>query len=222
MSVREKILSQADARRVYDRIGRAQDTQAFYEDRATAEVVAHAHLESAHAVFEFGCGTGRFAEGLLARRLPADAVYRGVDVSPVMVELARARIARFGERATVRQTEGGPPTDEPTAAYDRFLSSFVLDLLSEDAIEQVLAQAHRMLRPGGLLGLCSLTPGFTLASRLFTWFWTGLHSLHPALVGGCRPIELLRFLPDTRWVVRHQARVSPFGVPLEAVVAERV
>lgn len=216
------ILTPAEARRVYDRIGRAQDTQAFYEDRATAEALACADPGSAHAVFEYGCGTGRFAETLLAERLPPDAVYRGVDVSPVMVDLARTRLARFGERAGVRLTEGGPPSDEPTAAYDRFFSNFVLDLLSERDAERVVAEAHRILRRGGLVALCSLTEGFTLPTRVFAWVWMRLHALRPALVGGCRPIELLRVLPETQWRIRHHARVSPLGVPLEAVVAEAV
>jgi trans-aconitate methyltransferase len=87
-----KTLSTAAARRIYDRIGRTQDSQAFYEDRATEEAIAHSKLESAHSVFEFGCGTGRFGERLLERHLPSDAIYRGVDLSPVMVKLAGKRL----------------------------------------------------------------------------------------------------------------------------------
>jgi SAM-dependent methyltransferase len=217
-----KMLSPDAARRVYDRIGRMQDCQAFYEDRATAEVVAHSKLESAHSVFEFGCGTGRFAESLLARHLPKDTIYRAVDLSPVMVRLSDARLAPFGERASVRLTDGGPPADEPSEAYDRFFSNFVLDLLSEEEIGRVIGEAHRLLRPGGMLGLCSLTKGFTVVSRPIVWVWTRVHSFRPSLVGGCRPIEILAFLPAGRWLVRHHARVATWGVPLEAVVAERV
>jgi ubiquinone/menaquinone biosynthesis C-methylase UbiE len=99
-------LSPAAARSVYDRIGRAQDAQAFFEDKATDELVAHLKLESARSVFEFGCGTGRFAASLIARHLSEEAVYRAVDLSPVMVELARGRLARYAERASVRLTEG--------------------------------------------------------------------------------------------------------------------
>jgi ubiquinone/menaquinone biosynthesis C-methylase UbiE len=215
-------LSPTAARRVYDRIGRAQDLQAFVEDRASAEILGHAELVSARAVFELGCGTGRFGDVLLTRYLPDDATYRGVDVSPVMVELARARLARFGDRARVRVTEGNATADAPSASCDRFLSNFVLDLLAEAEIERVLADAHRMLRPGGLLGLCSLTTGSTLPSRAFVALWMRIHAFNPALVGGCRPLELLRFLPGTRWRVMHHARITRLAVPLEAVVAERV
>jgi SAM-dependent methyltransferase len=215
-------LSHAAARRVYDRIGRMQDSQAFYEDKGTDEVIAHSKLESAFSVFEFGCGTGRFAEFLLANYLPENAAYQAVDVSPVMVELARQRLARFGERAKVRLTGGEPPADEEPGRYDRFFSNFVLDLLSEREIGRVIENAHRLLRPGGILGLCSLTKGYTVMSRAFVWVWTRIYSFRPSLVGGCRPVELLKFLPSEHWLVRHHARIALWGVPLEAVVAERV
>ena len=83
-----RTLSPAEVRRIYDRIAKALDTQAFYEDRATKELVAHLDLPSTRSVFEFGCGTGRFAHDLLAHRLSASASYRGADLSPVVVRLA--------------------------------------------------------------------------------------------------------------------------------------
>ena len=215
------MLSPSEARRVYDRIGRTQDTQAFYEDRATSQLVAHLDLATAGAVFEFGCGTGRFAESLLRDHLRDDAIYRAVDVSPVMVALAAQRLACFGSRASVKLTDGGPPTDEPSGFYDRFVSNFVLDLLSLDDIARVIHEAHRMLRPGGLLGLAGLTPGFTPASRVFGWLWARVHAWRPALVGGCRALDLSQFLPEAEWEVRHHARVAPLGIALEAVVAAR-
>jgi len=213
-------LTPAAIRRIYDRIGRAQDTQAFYEDRATAQLIAHMALPDAHAVFELGSGTGRFAETLFAHHLPADARYRSRDLSPVMVDLARKRLARFGERARVDLTDGAPPSDEPTGAYDRAFANFVLDLLPNGAIPATIAELHRLLGPGGLLGACSLTPGFTPASRLVARVWIGLHSLRPSLTGGCRPIELATYFSGDRWMIRYQARLAPWGVPLAVVVAE--
>jgi hypothetical protein len=97
----------------------------------------------------------------------------------------------------------------------------VLDLLSKDEIGAVIDEAHRLLRPGGMLSLCSLTEGFTAASRAFIWIWTRVHSFRPSLVGGCRPLELLTFLSKQHWHVRHHARIVHWGVPMEAVVAER-
>lgn len=215
-------LSRAQARQVYDRIGAWQDTQAFYEDRATGLLVRHGAFEAARHVLEFGCGTGRFASRLLAGPLPADATYRALDVSPVMVTLARAKLARFGPRAEAVLTDGAPPGGEPAASFDRFVSCFVLDLLPEADIAAVLGEAHRLLVPGGLLCVSSLSCGAGPLSRLLARAWSQLHALRPALVGGCRPLDLLAWLPPERWKLRHHEKLAPFGVPSEAVVAARI
>ena len=180
----------------------------------------HLDLSAAQAVYEFGCGTGRFAARLLATELPAAASYRAIDLSPAMVDLARRRLAPFGPRATVELRNGGPPSSE-AASCDRFVSNFVLDLLSVDDIRGVIAEAHRMVVAGGLLGLSSLTPGFSPATRFVARLLSGIHTLRPHLIGGCRALELLDFLPQSQWRVRHVARIAALGVPLQAVVAER-
>ena len=221
-SVAARVLSREQARRVYDRIGALQDTQAFYEDRATRIVIEHGDFGAAHRVLEFGCGTGRFAARLLSERLPADATYRALDLSPTMVQLARTKLQTFAPRAEVVLTDGAAPTDEPTASRDRFVSNFVLDLLAEDDIAAVVSEAHRILVPGGLLCVCSLSVGAGGLSRLVSRAWSRLHALNPALVGGCRPLELLDWFPSPRWRIRHHARLTPFGVPSAVVLAERI
>jgi ubiquinone/menaquinone biosynthesis C-methylase UbiE len=215
------ILTREQARRVYDRIGAHQDSQAFYEDRATGLLIEHGEFGSAHRVLELGCGTGRFALRLLAEHLPADAHYRGLDLSPVMVRLAQERLAPFAARAEVVLTDGSPPAAEPTASRDRFVSSYVLDLLSEEDIAAVLREAHRILAPGGLLCLTSLSTGIGALSRFVSGTWSRVHALRPALVGGCRPLDLTAWVSSSAWLVRHHAKVAPFGVPSEVLVAER-
>ena len=66
-------LTHEQARRVYDCIGRCQDTQPTVERRAVDELVARGAFGEAGAVFEFGCGTGRLARRLLARLRPSTA-----------------------------------------------------------------------------------------------------------------------------------------------------
>ena len=125
-------LTPEQARRVYDRIGRAQDWQRFYEDAATAELVAHADFDTAHAVVELGCGTGRFAAALLAGYLPADASYVGVDLSPRMVALASDRLGPWRHRAAVTLVDGGATLPAADGGADRFVANYVFDLLGPE------------------------------------------------------------------------------------------
>ena len=216
-----RTLSHGEARRVYDRVGEKLDSLPFYEDRATDELARCGSFGSAGSVFEFGCGTGRFAARLLRDHLPESASYRAVDQSSTMVRVARACLEPFGERVEIAQTDGKPPSDQPSEAFDRFVSTFVFDLLSEQDIRSVLKQAHRDLRPSGLLCLASLSTGSTRLSRMVARLWSGIHRLHPSLVLGCRPIELTPFLPEPDWRIAHHIALTPFGLPAEVVVAER-
>jgi ubiquinone/menaquinone biosynthesis C-methylase UbiE len=219
--VRTRTLSHAEARRAYDRIGPLQDSQAFYEDVATSLLLRHGDFPSAHSVFEFGCGTGRFAQRLLEEQLPPDARYRGVDLSPRMIGLAQARLRTWAPRAEVQLTGGGPPTDEPSASCDRFVSNYVFDLLAIEEIEAVLREARRMLEPGGLLCTTGLSTGIGPGSRAMARAWSWVQARAPSLVGGCRPVDVRPLLPAGGWEVRHHSKLVRFGVASEVLVARR-
>lgn len=215
------MLTREQARAFYDRFGARQDGQGFYEDPATRELVAHAGFERAGAVFELGCGTGRFAAELLAHYLPSAARYAGCDLSPTMIELARGRLRPFGDRAEVRLTDGSPPLDLSDASVDRFVSNYVLDLLPADDVRQLLREAHRVLTPDGRLCLVSLTHGVTVLSRLVSRLWTRVHAWRPDLVGGCRPLALRDFAAADAWTLEHHRVVVAWGVPSEVLVARK-
>lgn len=215
------MMAREEIRAFYDRFGRRQDRQGFYEDTATADLVAHAEFKEANAVFEFGCGTGRFAEGLLAHQLPEGATYTGCDLSSTMIDLARGRLKPFGDRVHVELTDGSVRLDKPDAAFDRFVSNYVLDLLPAEDVALLVQEAHRMLTPDGCLCLVSLTHGVTFLSRLVSQVWVRVHRWRPNLVGGCRPIELQDFVVDGPWKVEYRNVVVAWGIPSEILVARK-
>jgi len=215
------MLSYQQAKSFYDRFGKKQDSQGFYEDVATEALIRNAQFDRAGAVLEFGCGTGRFAELLLERHLPAGARYVGVDISDTMVALARERLDRFGQRAKVYLSHGSPRLDFEAAAFDRFVSNYVLDLLTHEDNRTAIQEAWRVLSEGGLLGITSLTHGFSTVSRMVAGIWTAIHAIRPSLVGGCRPIRLRELVTEPGWKIRHNDRLSCYGVPSEILVAEK-
>ncbi len=161
------LLSHDEAKAFYDRFGARQDKQAFYEDAALDRLVANSRFEEARAVFEFGCGTGRLAERLLARHLPDGAAYTGVDSSATMVALAVERLARWPAKVTI--SDGGMTLPAPGRAFDRIVATYVLDLLSEADGQALIAEAHRTLMPGGLLCVAGVTHGVAACFRSRLW-----------------------------------------------------
>jgi ubiquinone/menaquinone biosynthesis C-methylase UbiE len=216
-----RVLTHEQAQAFYDRMGNKQDWQAFYEAKAIHYLIAHASFETAQAVFEFGCGTGALAESLLTSHLSPSSRYVAVDSSTTMIRLAQARLARFGSQVQVQQTDGSLQFDAPSGSYDRFVSTYVADLLSTSDITALFCEAHRLLLPGGRLCLVSLATGTGLFSHLVVSAWTGLHRLSPTLVGGCRPLELQALLEVRSFQVEYVRTVVAFGIPSEVVIAQR-
>lgn len=217
--VKPRGLSPAETVKLYDAWGARQDGAGYYEDAAVAEVARFADFERARAVVEFGCGTGRFAEALLANRLPSGATYWGCDVSETMSRLSRERLSRFGARATVWTSAGEAALPLAAGCADRFVSNYVLDILSQAEIRAVIGEAARVLTPDGLLCLTGLTHGKGAVSKLWTAFWNLRFDLNPKWVGGCRPVALLEFLGA--WEVVHHAVVVARGISSEVVVARK-
>ncbi len=212
-------LSPREAACVYDRIGRLQDWQSLYEGPAIAELLRAGNFAKARSVYELGPGTGALAERLLSDYLPKDARYRGVDVSPKMVRLARERLHRWAERARIDLVDGSLPLPGPDGGYDRYLAAYVFDLLAPGYSVRVLEEARRLLGQAGLLCLVSLTPGRSGSSRLVSAGWRRLWQLDARIVGGCRPIDLAPLLIAAGWEIRHRSVVQAWSVSSEIVVA---
>jgi len=211
----------ADAKRFYDRLGRWQDTQGWYESHAVADMVAAADLATARAVGEFGCGTGKLAAELLASVLPEDARYVGFDVSETMVELARAKLRPWRGRALVVRTGGPPSVPVREGALDRLIAIYVLDLLDQADSARFVAEARRTLVPGGRLGIVSLTCPDRGLARVVARLWSAVRAWRPGLVGGCRPIDVAPLLPAADWAVEHRRTITQMLVSSQIVVATR-
>lgn len=98
-------------------------------------------------VLEIGAGSGAMAAEVLDR-YPAVTAMTVTDVDPAMVEVAAARLARHGARASTQQADA---TALPFAdgTFDVVLSWVMLH--HTVGWEQAVAEALRVLKPGGHL-----------------------------------------------------------------------
>lgn len=211
-----------EARDFYDKLGPHEDLESSFQDRVFDRLVAEARFGEARSVFELGCGTGRFAKRLFEQELSPSARYVGVDVSGRMVGLAREKLEPWAGRAEVLQTEGELRFAFDAGGFDRFVSTYVLDLLSEEDIETALDEAWRLLGADGLLCVISLSFGETPVSHAIARTWDAISGKFPAHLGGCRPIRLGEFLSAERWQVEHDETVTVLAVPSDVVIARRV
>jgi len=124
----------------YDRVADPQT-------RWGAAVLDRLELSGDETVLDAGCGSGRVTESLV-EHLPRGRVV-AIDASPSMVEAARARLARFGDRVAYVVADVGRPFDVPGGPVDAILSTATFHWVPDhDALFRNLAA---VIRPGGRL-----------------------------------------------------------------------
>jgi S-adenosylmethionine-diacylgycerolhomoserine-N-methlytransferase len=101
-------------------------------------------------VLEIGCGTGRNLIAA-ARRWPKVRCY-GLDISEAMLATARAKAAR----SPIGFAQGDAAAFDPqalfgVACFDRVFMSYTLSMIPD--WQGAIAQAHRVLAPGGTLSI---------------------------------------------------------------------
>ncbi len=98
-------------------------------------------------ILDLGCGPGRCLAAL-KRAFPASEL-TGLDLSPFMLELARDRLAAGGGASLVHADARETPFEERT--FDAITAIHLLGHVPRGAALAVLAEARRLLAPGGRL-----------------------------------------------------------------------
>jgi trans-aconitate 2-methyltransferase len=104
-------------------------------------------LTGDETVLDAGCGSGRVTERLLERLPRGHAI--ALDGSPSMVDAARERLARFGDRVTCVVADLGSPLPLAAASVDAVLSTATFHWVPDHAA--LFANLAAVMRPGAPL-----------------------------------------------------------------------
>jgi len=171
-------------------------------------------------VADLGCGTGRTAAWLRDRGV---AVIDGVDVTPEMLERARAR----GAHDTLAEADV-TDTGLAAGAYDLVISSLVDEHL--DALVPFYAEARRLAASGALFVNVSFHPHFIIASGMPTHFTnaageeiaitTNVHlvsdQIQAGRAAGWALAEMRERLIDDEWIALKPSWERHRGLPISA------
>ncbi|GAD50143.1 hypothetical protein NT2_07_01430 [Caenibius tardaugens NBRC 16725] len=167
-------------------------------------------------ILEFGCNVGGSSVVLAA--LGADVT--AIDVDPDMIGVAQANIARhhMDGRAQARHVTDTRQLPFESAAFDLVIANSVLEYVDPDHLDQIMAELHRVVRPGGLMFICGTASRLAmreihsrrwLVNFVPRWLdrWTGM-----PLQRGLSPMHLARCLKgrfvacsQSRWLVARRA-----------------
>lgn len=168
-------------------------------------------------ILEIGFGTGHSLVALAEAVGPAGRVI-GMDISEGMLSVAAARVQKKGlaDRVSLHRGDAIDLHFLPPASLDGIFMSFTLELFDTPDIPCVLAECHRLLKPGGRLVVVSMSrpepPG--MAVRLYEW----LHDRLPSFAD-CRPILARQAVRQGGFSVKEASLASVWGLPVEIVLA---
>jgi len=103
-------------------------------------------LERSYRIADLGCGGGGTTLEVL-RRAPLGSIVHGFDVSPALIESARARTPADERALAFAQVDVSSAAAVPDQPYDRLLSRFGIMFYDDPTV--AFANLSRWLAPGG-------------------------------------------------------------------------
>ena len=198
----------------YRRIASLYDAWAWLtESKARDRCLAMAAIQDGESVLEVAVGTGLAFEKILEAN--SSGRNEGIDLTDAMLERAERRAAATGHTNFRLRTGDAYTLDFSDDGFDVLINNYMFDLLPERDFPHVLGEFKRTLRPGGRLVMVNMTEG----ERWYNGIWPLIYRVNPALLGGCRGVQVVPHLTAAGFEAIERAYLSQFTFPSEVIAA---
>lgn len=207
--------TKAQAKASYDRLSAIYDLFAFFEQGARNLGLKRLDIQPGETVLEIGSGTGHCLI-TIAEIVGEGGRVNGLDLSSGMLRVSQRWLGKAGFRRRVALTCGDAcQLPYPEDQFDAIFMSFTLELFDTPEIPRVLAEIQRILKPGGRIGVISMSKedGHSWLLRFYEWF----HLKFPRYAD-CRPIYVEQSIREAGFEIRHKERIILWDLPGEIVV----
>ena len=208
--------SKKESRENYDRISKFYDyTEGIFEKKYIDMALKYLDIKQGEAVLEIGFGTGN-ALIKIADQVGQSGMVNGIDISPKMVDLAYRKVKNKSLSDRIKLTCGdAAKLPYSNNRFDAVFLSFTLELFDTPEIPEILKEVKRVLKPGGRLGIVSLSKDNekSLFLRLYEWS----HIKFPKYID-CRPIFTAYLIKKAGFYITLLKKAKIFLAPIEIVI----
>ena len=213
----DAVVPQSEIGSLYDGISRFYDVWGkLTESRARERALELADIKDGATVLEVAVGTGLMFEQIVRRNPGGKNI--GVDLSKGMLEKARRRLAKLGEKNYSLSIGDAAALEIGSDSVDVLVNNYMFDLLSFEEMDRVLAEFRRVLKPGGKMVLVNMTKGRGIGGGIYDW----VYRLFPRAMGGCRGVEFSGRLGRLGFRVERREFVRQMLFPSEVILARKV
>ncbi len=167
-----------------------------FEFRNHRRAIDKAKIGPTDKVLEVAVGPGRaFLE--IVKQLDQDNIACGVDAAPRMLAIAQLTLMAAGYDNFDLSEGDARKLDFADDTFDVLYNAYMLDLIPFADIPGILAEFHRVLKPGGLLVLLNMSKKDDEKMSWYERLYGGLPGsfvLH--VMGACRPVLMGRFVEE--------------------------
>jgi len=196
----------------YNRIASIYDLFGILmESKARQRALEIAAIQDGEKVLEVALGTGLNFVEILKRN--CHGWVEGVDVSAKMLEKARRRIARVGQKNYTLHLCDCRHLPFENESFDIVMSEYLLDILPVEDFIPILVEFERVLKKGGRIVMVHMTKG----EKKWNHIYETIYKLKLPLLAGCRGVLAKPFLEATGFKEFHREFVSQIGFPSEVI-----
>jgi len=182
------------------------------ESKARQRAIDMAAIKNGEKILEVAFGTGlNFVE--ILKRNPQGWV-NGIDVSMKMLERARKRISKTGQKNYTLYLGDGRHLPFEHGTFDVLMTQYLLDILPVEDFIPILLEFRMVLKEGGRIVVVNMTKG----GRWLNKIYEGIYKLKPPLLAGCRGVMAQPFLEEIGFKEFQREFVSQLGFPSEVVL----
>lgn len=205
-------LSKDEVRETYRKFAATYDMWGSpMESRARQRCLEVADIKDGESILEVAVGTGLLFEKIL--HMNPNGRNEGIDLTEKMLDRAKTRARNSGVSNYVLQPGDAYHLQYPDDTFDVVVNNYMFDLIPEHDFATILGEFKRVLHTGGRVVLVNMT----LGSNWFNTLWEWLYRLRPALLGGCRGVELKPYLEKVGFEKVRREYISQLFFPSEVV-----